>query len=237
MTPVVVLVRPDDPRNIGAAARACANFGVRNLRIVQNSISGVDTQSELTVAARGALGHLDELSSFATIGEAVADCQVAVALCGKEITETLRTFPETGESKATSSDGHRIALVFGPEPTGLLRDDYQQCTHVWHLPTQASFPSLNLGQAVAVALALHQARGTKSSWTASRRTVSTLGDQRGALHARLTNLLPRIDIPPTDVARMERQLARLLARSQPAPEELALLLTLLRKIERALPPA
>jgi len=43
-----------------------------------------------------------------------------------------------------------VAMVFGPERTGLENEDLAFCTHRVYLPANPDYPSLNLAQAVMV---------------------------------------------------------------------------------------
>src|SRR5262249_61167900 len=46
--------------------------------------------------------------------------------------------------------GGPVALVFGPEPTGLSNDEVMRCHYLINVPADPAYPALNLAQAVAV---------------------------------------------------------------------------------------
>jgi tRNA/rRNA methyltransferase len=149
---VVVLVRPRNPLNIGAAARAMSNFGSRQLRLV----------SPYAVAfreARSAVGAsyvLTQAEEFKTVAEAVADCVLVVgttAVGKRDLQHPLRRLDEDAGSmvRAQQATG-RVALLFGSEKIGLTNDDFSHCHWLLNIPTREQHISMNLGQAVAVCL-------------------------------------------------------------------------------------
>jgi tRNA/rRNA methyltransferase len=148
----VVLVAPRNPLNIGAVARAMANFGFSHLSVV----APYEAHWREARSAVGAPGLLQNAKETATLAEAVAD-YTFVAGTG---TRTYRRpdqpvflLPDGGPILASHlGSGDRVALVFGPEKHGLTRDDLSFCHALIEIPTDPQQPSMNLGQAVAVCL-------------------------------------------------------------------------------------
>jgi TrmH family RNA methyltransferase len=149
---VVVLVRPRNPLNIGAAARALSNFGFRRLRVVNPfEVAFRDARS-----AVGALDLLTEAEEFRAVGEAVSDCGLIVgttAVRHRVLKHALRRLDEDGGRliREELSSG-RVALLFGSEKVGLTTEDFSHCHWLLHVPTVQGHISMNLGQAVAVCL-------------------------------------------------------------------------------------
>jgi tRNA/rRNA methyltransferase len=149
---VVVLVRARNPLNIGAAARALSNFGVRRLRVVNPfEIAFRDARS-----AVGAADLLAEAEEFRTVGDAIADCGLIVgttAVHRRVLKHPLRRLDEDGGRliREQLSSG-RVALLFGSEKIGLTTEDFSHCHWLLHVPTRDDHISMNLGQAVAVCL-------------------------------------------------------------------------------------
>jgi tRNA/rRNA methyltransferase len=148
----IVLVSPRNPLNIGAAARAMANFGFSRLTVVA-------PYEEHWREAKSAVGASDLLLSAKRVerlAEAVADCTFVVGTgsLARRKPEQLRVpLPELAPLLHRRLDlGGRIALVFGSEKRGLSRDDLAQCHVITVIPTEPAQPSMNLGQAVAVCL-------------------------------------------------------------------------------------
>jgi tRNA/rRNA methyltransferase len=148
----VVLVSPRNPLNIGAAARAMANFGFRRLSVVAPF---VPTWRE----ARSAIGApevLQEAKETATLAEAVSRSTLVVgtgSLTYRKPEQQVVVLPELGPfvSKEVGKGG-QVALVFGSEKHGLTREDLSYCHMLVEIPTDPRQPSMNLGQAVAVCL-------------------------------------------------------------------------------------
>jgi tRNA/rRNA methyltransferase len=145
--PVFVLVRPQLGENIGAAARAMWNFGLRGLRLVAPR-DGWPNPSAVAMAS-GAGGLLDEARLFATTAEAVADCGTVYATTARprEMTKRVLT-PEAAmaEARGTVAAGGRAAVLFGPERAGLGNDDVGLAEAIVSVPVNPAFASLNLAQ-------------------------------------------------------------------------------------------
>ena len=143
---VIVLVRPQLGENIGAAARAMANFGLGEMRLVSPR-DGWPNPAAVRMAS-GAGGVLDRAGVFATTAEAIADCTAVYATTarGRDLAKRVLA-PETAVAEARAGAG-RVALVFGPERTGLENDDIARATALVSVPVDPAFPSLNLAQCV-----------------------------------------------------------------------------------------
>lgn len=166
----VVLVRARNPNNIGAAARAMHDFGLRHLRVVN------DFPVPLA-SARSAVDASEVLANavvFPTLAEAVADCTLVVgttAVGERNLQHDLLPLPEaaprlraelrpannaTPSDEARSPRPGRVALLFGSEKTGLANIEMSHCNWLLTVPMQpyeaVRHPSMNLGQAVAVCL-------------------------------------------------------------------------------------
>jgi tRNA/rRNA methyltransferase len=135
--------------NIGAAARAMANFGFEDLRIV----NPYEVAFREAVSAVGGAHVLKSARVFETVGEAVADCSLVVGTTAAQKRELQQPI-ERIESGAGAIREHagRVALLFGSEKFGLSNDDLSYCHSLLRIPTAPATPSMNLGQAVAVCL-------------------------------------------------------------------------------------
>jgi TrmH family RNA methyltransferase len=148
----VVLVRPRNPLNIGAAARACANFGFTRLTVVdpydptwRAACSAVDAEFLLASA---------RLTS--TLAEAVATATLVLgtgSVDRRKSEQPVVALPALAPVVAQELAGAgRVALVFGSEKHGLTREDLAWCHQLVAIPTSPLQPSMNLGQSVAVCL-------------------------------------------------------------------------------------
>jgi len=148
----VVLVSPRNPLNIGAAARALANFGFERLSVVAPFLP---TWREARSAV-GAPELLEKATEFATLADAVSGCALVLGtgtLTYRKPEQPVLSLPQLAPLVSREvGRGERIALVFGPEKHGLTREDLSYCHFLVEIPTDAGQPSMNLGQAVAVCL-------------------------------------------------------------------------------------
>jgi tRNA/rRNA methyltransferase len=159
----VVLASPRNPLNIGAAARAIANFGFRRLTVVAPF-------APMWREARSAVGAPEVLTNAlesATLAEAVADCTLVMGtgtLTYRKPEQPVVALPDLAPRVRHELDnGGRVALVFGSEKHGLTREDLSYCHILVEIPTDAEQPSMNLGQAVAVCLYELSARVPKAN--------------------------------------------------------------------------
>lgn len=147
--PAFVLVRPQMGENIGSAARAMWNFGLVRMRIVAPRDGWPNSRAAALASGAGRL--LDEAAICATTSEAVSDCTHVYATTARRRDFVARTLtPESAMEEATSriAEGEKVAVLFGPERSGLENDDIARANTVVAVPTNPEFPSLNLAQCV-----------------------------------------------------------------------------------------
>jgi len=146
--PAVVLSHPQLGENIGAAARAMANFGLGELRLVHPRCGWPNEKARAMAA--GASAVTEGALVFATVREALGDLHLVFATTARErgITKEVITPAEAGTRlRAAASRGEKTGILFGNERAGLDNDETSLCDSVITIPT-AHFASLNLGQAV-----------------------------------------------------------------------------------------
>jgi tRNA/rRNA methyltransferase len=148
----VVLVSPRNPLNIGAVARAMANFSFSRLVVV----TPYAPHWREARSAVGAPQLLQNARSAECLAEAVAECNFVAGtgtVTHRKPEQPVTSLPDAGPILAPHLDrAGRIALVFGPEKHGLTRDDLSYCNLLIEIPTDPRQPSMNLGQAAAVCL-------------------------------------------------------------------------------------
>jgi len=171
----IVLVRPRNPLNIGAAARAMANFGLRDLVVV----NPYEPSWQETRSAVGAEEVVKSARAVPTLVEAAGDASVVVGTtsgsrrqlprelvflndlpawleshlrmgsAGVDSRRTRRADATRGADRS-AAPRLRAALLFGSEKTGLSNLEMSHCHALARIPTSGDCPSMNLGQAVAV---------------------------------------------------------------------------------------
>jgi tRNA/rRNA methyltransferase len=144
--PVIVLVRPQLGENIGKAARAMLNFGLVEMRLVTPRDGWPNPSAG--PAASGADIVLERAQVFASVSEAVADCEnvYATTVRKRGVTKPVVT-PEQAAGEMRRASG-RSAILFGPERSGLETDDVAIARAILTVPINPEFGSLNLAQAV-----------------------------------------------------------------------------------------
>lgn len=149
---VVVLVETDGAGNAGSVARLCGNFGAE-LRLVRPNCALQSREALRMAHPREAT--LQQAEPFATLDEALHDCDFALGTSGK-IRDALAAEPlDVGRAALLfPAPGVRLGLVFGNERVGLGADDAARCDRTLRLPTPGPVESFNLASAVAVTLTL-----------------------------------------------------------------------------------
>lgn len=154
--PVVVLVRPKLPANLGSVARCAKNFGAREIRVIE---PGCAPDEEAERLALGAGDLLAGIQRYARLTEALAELDVVVAtssLRGRGERRPL-LLSELPAFLAEAGPSSRVAFVFGPERSGLTEEERSHAGATLTLPTEPAFPTMNLSHAVAIVLAVARA--------------------------------------------------------------------------------
>jgi tRNA/rRNA methyltransferase len=146
--PAIILVRPQLGMNIGAVARAMLNFGLTDLRLVQPRDGWPNPDAGPSAA--GADRVIEQARVFDSVGDAIADCHLAIGTAQTTRDMTRRIVSPAGCVAEMQALATPSALLFGPERTGLVRDDLLHCHAICTIPSNPDFGSLNLAQAVAV---------------------------------------------------------------------------------------
>ena len=172
-----VLVRPRNPLNIGAAARAMANFGFREMVVV----APYGPVWQETRSAVGAEEIVTSARAEENLVEAIGDASVVVGTTAgsrRNLDRDLISLPDFPTWLRRRRRTGYAALLFGSEKTGLSNEQMSYCHALVRIPTGADCPSMNLGQAVAVC-AYELARAGLVP-TRSLRTTIHLSDLAGA---------------------------------------------------------
>lgn len=150
----VVLVRPHYAGNLGSVARGMANFGLRDLVLVE-PIANKQSMDAVMMATHG-LEILQSARVVGTLAEALADCSFVLSTSGEIGGLKRKGYWGTPEEKLTALldvlPVAPAAIVFGPEPHGLTVDEITLCHGMMFIPTAPGHESLNLAQAVVVVL-------------------------------------------------------------------------------------
>jgi len=220
----IVLVRPTRGANVAAACRAMKNMGLRALRIVGTA---PPVPPEARALAYGAWDVLDGAIVASTLTEAVAGSTIVAGTSGRTTTPTL-TAREFAAEASERAAGGRVSVVFGPESSGLTREELELCPLRVRIPTDAAHPSLNLAQAVLVVA--YEVRLASASPAPAVPARATVGELEEALADLQTALLAIGYLNPESPGAILAELRALIARAGPSPREVVLLRGLARQV-------
>jgi TrmH family RNA methyltransferase len=153
MPTIVVLVRTHSPGNLGSAARAVRNFGASLLLLDPKADRHHPDARAFASGAEEDLDSAEVLTDWADIGPRV-DVLVALTSVRGRAARGLPPALTWPTLRSQLMRGRTCALIFGPERSGLSKDELQECDARLSLPAADAFPTLNLAQAVAASLAL-----------------------------------------------------------------------------------
>jgi tRNA/rRNA methyltransferase len=229
----VVLVRPHIAANLGATARVMRNMGLERLFLVAPEASASDRE------ARRLSTHGEELLEQAVI---VSDLREALADCGHVAATSARTGNLIRRGFGSPADvmpsliagmaSGAVALVFGPEPSGLTDEEIALCHQLIRIPTDDEYSSLNLAQAVGICL--YELRGAWLRQTSPPKPEEppTPFAEQDRMFAALREAFEEIHFlygPSADS--LMHAVRRLIVRANPTEKEVKLLLGLARQIK------
>ena len=145
----IILIHPRYPENIGASARIALNFGISQLLVVTDEPP--DAERMLKMATHKAAHLIHNMTVCRDAAEAAAPFQFIVGTTARQGRQRILelTPREVMRELAPLVGGNRVALMFGPENTGLTNSELDLCQFTSTIPT-ADFSSLNLAQAVGI---------------------------------------------------------------------------------------
>ncbi len=216
----VVLVETSHPGNIGASARAMKTMGLSELVLVApKSFPSADA----TARASGADDVLAGASVCASLGEAIADC---VHVVGASARSRSLQWPTIDARNCAAQLWERaaagpVAVVFGPEHSGLTNEQLARCHELVHIPANPDYSSLNLAMAVqVVCYELLMAHAEIGTWRAGlqeeeRDAPLATADEVEAFHIHLEDLMRRTGfLNPDHPRQLKLRLRRIFNRAQ-----------------------
>ena len=219
----IVLIRPQVPGNIGSAARAMKNMGISRLKLVAPADP---LGPESRMMAVGAFDLVQRAEVFDTFEEAIADEQLVAGTTsvrgrrGKVRIEVPRILSPRLVEAAGS---RRVAILFGPERSGLNEAELAVCQHLLSIPTVAEFPTLNLAQAVLVVCYELRTAG-KAGRQVRALPVLASQDELTTMYGHLEDTLTRIGfLSSGNPGHIMRSLRRILSKSELTPRDVRIL--------------
>jgi TrmH family RNA methyltransferase len=149
VSPILVLVNPQDIVNIASAVRIAKNFGIERMRLVDPEtfdpwrIEGI---------AHNTADFVARIEILPSLEAALADCVSTFVLTGRERAAKRTTLRprEAAAELVRDLEAGPVAIVAGREDSGLTNAELDLCRTVVTIATDPRHPSLNLAQAVAI---------------------------------------------------------------------------------------
>ena len=228
-----VLVNTSHAGNVGAAARAMKVMGFQDLVLVQPRFADVLVQQETVAMSSGAADVLARARIVPTLAEALDGTTWACATAMTPRDFGPPTFAPRPHFESLAHSSHRVALVFGPERTGLSNEDVYRCHACVSIPAEPDYGSLNLAQAVQVLA--YEWRQALGGYAVLPRTAETQLADGVAVQGVLTHwqgVLERIGfLDPAAPKKLMPRLNQLLNRAQLTQEEVHILRGIARAVD------
>src|SRR5215468_9176947 len=223
--PIVVLVEPQLGENIGTAARAMANFGLRRLRLVRPRDAWPNVHARR--AASGADAVLAGVALYDSLPAAIADCSFVLATTARAHDQAK---PVIGPAEAAAemaprvAAGETVAVVFGRERWGLMNDEVGLADRIVTYPVNPAFASLNLAQAVLVIAYEYFKLASRNAlpFAMPQRSPPAGKQQLFAFFADLEAELEKVEFfrPPEKRPTMSINLRNIFSRMQPTSQDI-----------------
>ena len=223
--PVIVLVEPQLGENIGAAARAMANFGLTRLRLVNPRQRWPNDKAHIMAA--GADRILDEAVLFDALPAALADCSFVLATTARAHDQAKRVIGAAEAAREIAprlEAGETVAIMFGRERNGLENDEVALADRIVTLPVNPAFASLNLAQAIVIVAYewFKLKSGEKLPFAMPEKSPPAPKEQLLAFFASLERELEHVEFfrPPDKRETMQINLRNIFTRMQPTQQDI-----------------
>ena len=229
---IIVLYRPKYAGNIGSVARAAKNMGIT--RIVVVGAKEFDREEMEQRSTHLAADVLDRIVYERSIEEALGGFNYIVGTTAR-IGKARGPFvsPRTAaQNIAGLSQNNKIALLFGPEDTGLANDQLRLCHSVVTIPTSREFTSLNLSQAVMILCYEIFVASPAAATAAEASPKLALSSETEGMYRQIKDLLSEIGfLNPENPEYWMLDLRRFFARSGLLSREVKIIRGICRQIE------
>ncbi len=184
--PAIVLVEPQLGENIGMVARAMANFGLSELRIVRPR-DGWPNEKARAAASRA--DHvIDAALVFDDLDAAIADLHFVLATTARkrdDFRPVRAPVEAAADLRRRTGRGEKSGILFGRERTGLLMEEVGRADEIVTFPVNPAFASLNLAQAVLLMsyewMKSGLARETETPFEGPKQPPATKAEMEGFL--------------------------------------------------------
>lgn len=232
----IILLNTTHPGNIGGVARAMKNMCLDNLVLV----SPCEFPDDAAMArAAGADDVLNRAQVCATLDEALETCRLVVGTSARSrtIAWPILTPPAAAQRLVAEAVAAPVALLFGPERTGLTNEQLDRCHYLVSIPANPEFSSLNLACAVQVmAYELWLAAGGSKEGAGDDTSPLASADDVQRLYRHMEEVLVQIQfLDLENPRRLMRRLTRLYNRARLDNNELNILRGILTAVQQGWP--
>lgn len=229
-----ILVRTEISANVGAAVRAAAAGGLAPVRL---AAPACEIDGEARALAAGAADRLASVRLFPSLDEALEGMDRVYAFTARrrDLRAPPRPLPLAAPEVLKSAGDGEVALLFGPERTGLTNEEVDRAQVLVTIPTAPDFRSINLAQSVMVAAyalrAAHPSRAPRVPRKGERSLPAASAEELEGLLDALEEALGRRDFfEPNKRPLAMRRVRDLLFRAAPRASEVQLLRGMLRAL-------
>lgn len=231
----VVLVATSHPGNIGSAARAMKTMGLSRLYLVTPQTYPDRRANDMAAGADDVLANAVITN---TLAEALQGCQLVLGTSARPRDIALEGLSpaETAELIVTEGSGTEVAIVFGREHAGLTNEELLHCHYHIHIPSDPTFSSLNLAQAVQIMAYEIRMRALMPVAQSSMREGDpiAMADEVERLHQHLEEVLVEINfLNLSNPKRLQQRLRRLFNRAKLESMEVNILRGILTHVQFA----
>ncbi len=230
----IILVGTTHPGNIGAVARAMKNMGLSDLVLVDPRYF---PHEEATARASGAEDILAAARVVDTLDEALVDCHFAAGASARSRAIEWPTLEprECADRLINESSAGTVAVVMGPEKSGLSNEHLDRCQVLLTIPTDPGFSSLNIAMAVQViSYELRLAR-LETPQPAEPEVPPATAEEMEYFYRHLESVITATGFLDPDSPRtLMRRLRRLYIKAEPDQNEINILRGILTSFEQSL---
>ncbi|MBX3529798.1 MAG: RNA methyltransferase [Rhizobiaceae bacterium] len=227
--PAIILVEPQLGENIGMVARAMANFGLTDLRLV-NPRDGWPNEKAIATASRA--DHvIGAVQVFEQLDHAIGDLNFLYATTARQRDgfKPVRSPVEAGRSmRQRANAAQKVGILFGREKWGLSNEEVAAADEIVTFPVDPNFASLNIAQAVLLMSYEWMKSGLADETATLFAGPEMIPAPKAALHSLLKHLEEALEArgyfrPAPKKPKMLDNLAAVLTRPQFSESEIKVL--------------
>lgn len=231
MTIRVVLVGTTHPGNIGATARAMKNMGLHELVLVGPRYF---PHADATARASGAEDVLAAARVVETLDEALQNCVFAAGASARSRSIDWPSLAprECAQKLLAQNLCGDVAVVFGPEKSGLTNEDLYRCQALLTIPADPAFSSLNIAMAVQIITYELRLATLTPTEAGVPESPPASADEMEHFFRHLESVLVASEfLDPENPRMLMRRLRRLFVKAHPDKNEINILRGILTAVE------